>query len=129
MIEVLIQKRLELAPALADGRVYGGIAPDSVRKEPETTRRPYITHFHMGGDLGMTFCGPDGSDQGSVQIDCWANDRGTATALAWQVIARLKTQGTDFAVDTIRRLPSDYEPDTKLHRVSWEVTATTTTPD
>lgn len=129
MIETLIQKRLVESPALAGGRVYGGVAPDSVRLAPEASRRPYITHFHMGGELGMTFCGPDGSDQGGGQIDCWAGSRGEATALAWQVFHRITATGTDFAVDSIRRLPSDYEPDTKLHRVSWEVTATTTTPD
>jgi hypothetical protein len=121
MIETLIQNRLKVDPALADGRVYGGVAPDPVL-------RPYITHFHMGGELGVTFCGPDGSDPGAVQIDCWAETRGAATALAWQVYHRLKTPGPDFAIDSIRRLPSAYEPDTKLHRVSWEVAVTTETP-
>lgn len=61
MIETIIQQRLA---GLAGGRVYGGVAPDPVQ-------RPYITHFHVGGELGMAFCGPDGSDSGSVQIDCW----------------------------------------------------------
>lgn len=117
MLEKLIQDRLE---SLAGGRVYGGVAPDPVQ-------RPYITHFHMGGELGVTFCGPDGSDEGSVQIDCWAASRGEATALAWQVFNALRDAGDDFAVDSIRRLPSAYEPDTKLHRVSWEVAVTTTT--
>lgn len=121
MIETKIQARLSAAPGLAGGRVYGGVAPEGVA-------RPYITHFHMGGQLGVTYCGPDGSDEGSVQIDCWAESRGEATALAWQVFHRLKAAGTDFAVDSIRRLPSEYEPDTKLHRVSWEVSATTETP-
>lgn len=119
MIETMIQNRLRL---LAGGRVYGGVAPDAVQ-------RPYITHFHMGGELGVTFCGPDGSDEGSVQIDCWAASRGEATTIAWEVFHALKTPGTDFAVDSIRRLPSAYEQDTKLHRVSWEVAITTTTPD
>jgi len=119
MIETLIQNRLK---TLVNGRVYGGVAPDSVT-------RPYITHFHMGGELGVTFCGPDGSDEGSVQIDCWAASRGEATTNAWQVFHALKAHGPDFAVDSIRRLPSAYEPDTKLHRVSWEVAITTTTPD
>lgn len=117
MLEVLIQNRLE---HLAGGRVYGGVAPTTVA-------RPYITHFHMGGELGVTYCGPDGSDQGSVQIDCWADSRGAATALGWQVFNALRDAGDDFAVDSIRRLPSAYEPDTKLHRVSWEVAVTTTT--
>lgn len=117
MLEALIQNRLA---HLAGGRVYGGVAPDPVQ-------RPYITHFHMGGDLGVTFCGPDGSDRGSVQIDCWAASRRAATALGWEVFNALKDQGDDFAVDSIRRLPSAYEPDTKLHRVSWEVAVTTTT--
>lgn len=121
MIENLIQSRLMAAPALAGGRVFGGVAKDAIA-------RPYITHFHMGGELGMAFCGPDGSDGGSVQIDCWADNRGAATALAWQVFHRLKAAGTDFAIDSIRRLPSAYEPDTELHRASWEVAITTTTP-
>ncbi len=119
MIETKIQTRLA---TLAGGRVYGGVAPSTVA-------RPYITHFHMGGELGVTFCGPDGSDEGSVQIDCWADSRGAATALAWQVFHALAEQDIDFALDSIRRLPSAYEPDTKLHRVSWEVAVTTTTPD
>lgn len=119
MIETLIQARL--AP-LAGGRVYGGVAPTTVA-------RPYITHFHMGGELGVTYCGPDGSDEGGVQIDCWADSRGAATALGWDVYRALRTPGPDFAIDSIRRLPSAYEPDTKLHRVSWEVAVTTTTPD
>lgn len=119
MIETLIQARLA---ALAGGRVYGGVPASP-------PARPYITHFHMGGELGVTFCGPDGSDEGSAQIDCWGASRGEATALAWQVFHALKAQGPDFAVDSIRRLPSAYEPDTKLHRVSWEVAVTTNTPD
>lgn len=118
MIETVIQSRLA---SLAGGRVFGGVAPDPVA-------RPYITHFHMGGQLGVAFCGPDGSDQGSVQIDCWADSRGAATALAWQVYAALKPHTPDFAASSIRRLPSAYEPDTKLHRVSWEVAGTTETP-
>lgn len=118
MIEAIIQQRLA---GLAGGRVYGGVAPDSVQ-------RPYITHFHVGGELGMAFCGPDGSDAGSVQIDCWAASRGEATSLGWQVYHLLKEQDSEFAAESIRRLPSGYEPDTKLHRVSWEVAATTATP-
>lgn len=115
MIETIIQQRLA---GLAGGRVYGGVAPDPVQ-------RPYITHFHVGGELGMAFCGPDGSDAGSVQIDCWADSRGAATALAWQVYQRLIAQDAAFAAESIRRLPSAYEGDTKLHRVSWEVSALT----
>lgn len=118
MIEAIIQQRLS---GLAEGRVYGGVAPDPVQ-------RPYITHFHVGGELGMAFCGPDGSDAGSVQIDCWAASRGEATSLGWQVYHLLKEQDSQFAAESIRRLPSGYEPDTKLHRVSWEVAATTETP-
>lgn len=121
MIETIIQARLTQAPALAGGRVYAGVAPPTVA-------RPYITHFHVGGELGMAFCGPDGSDSGSVQIDCWAESRSAATALAWQVYHRLTAQDSEFAASSIRRLPSGYEPDTKLHRVSWEVAATTETP-
>lgn len=118
MIETIIQQRLA---GLAGGRVYAGVAPDSVQ-------RPYITHFHVGGEIGMAFRGPDGSDAGSVQIDCWAGSRGEATSLAWQVYHRLTPQDSQFAVESIRRLPSGYEMDTKLHRVSWEVAATTETP-
>lgn len=118
MIETIIQQRLA---GLAGGRVYGGVAPDPVQ-------RPYITHFHVGSELGMAFCGPDGSDAGSVQIDCWAGSRGEATELAWQVYRRLASQDSTFAAESIRRLPSAYEPDTKLHRVSWEVAATTEVP-
>lgn len=122
MIETIIQRRLTGPAPLAGGRVYGGVAPEGVA-------RPYITHFHMGGETGMAFCGPDGSDGGSVQVDVWANSRGEATALAWQVYHRLTAQDSEFAADSIRRLPSAYETDTKLHRVSWEVAATTTIPE
>lgn len=118
MIETIIQQRLA---GLAGGRIYGGVAPDPVQ-------RPYITHFHVGGELGMAFCGPDGSDDGSVQIDCWAGSRGEATELAWQVYRCLAKQDSTFAADSIRRLPSKYEPDTKLHCVSWEVAAITEVP-
>lgn len=118
MIENSIQQRLA---GLAAGHVYGGVAPNPVP-------RPYITHFHVGGELGMTFCGPDGSDAGSVQIDCWAASRAEANDLAWQVYHRLAAQDSEFAAESIRRLPSGYEPDTELHRASWEVAATTATP-
>lgn len=119
MIETKIQTRLA---TLAGGRVYAGVAPSPVA-------RPYITHFHMGGELGVVFSGADGSDEGSVQIDCWADSRGAATALGWEVFHTLAAPGPDFAIDSIRRLPSAHEPDTKLHRVSWEVAVTTETPD
>lgn len=118
MIEKTIQQRLS---ALAGGRVYGGVAPTPVV-------RPYITHFHVGGELGMTFSGADGSDAGAVQIDCWADSRGEATALAWEVKRLLEVQDAVFAASSIRRLPGDYESDTKLFRVSWEVAATTESP-
>jgi len=122
MIERLIQARLKREPAIAAGRVFDGVAPTPVQ-------RPYVRHFHMGGELGVTFCGPDGSDEGSVQIDCFSEFRAGATDLGWDVFRRLKEAGPDFAVDSIRRLPSAYEPDTKLYRVSWEVAVTTNTPD
>lgn len=117
-IEKLIQQRLT---SLAGGRVYGGLAPSPVA-------RPYITHFHLGGELGMTFAGTDGSDGGSVQVDCWADTRADAVALAWEVKRLLDQQDGELAASNIRRLPSDYEADTKLFRASWEVEATTQTP-
>lgn len=123
MIEKIIQSLLTAQPALAGGQVYPDVAPDPVQ-------RPYITHHYVGGELGMTFCGPDGSETDTVQIDCWAENRGEATTLALQVYKRLSVQNTDFAASSIRRLPSAYDPDTKLHRASWEVAITTeTTPD
>lgn len=118
MIELLIHDRIK---HLAGGRVYAGTAP-------QTVARPYITHFHMGGETGMAFCGPDGSDEGSVQVDCWADSRLASVELCWQVFHALAAKGDDLAVDGIRRLPSDYEKDTKLYRVSWEVSATTEIP-
>ena len=117
MIETIIQRLLTAQPALAGGQVYTDVVPDPVQS-------PYITHHYLGGELGMTFRGPDGSEAGSVQIDCWAESAGEATTLALQVYKRLSEQNTDFAASSIRRLPSAYDLNTKLHRVSWEVAIT-----
>lgn len=112
MIEVAIATRL--AP-LAGGHVYPQIAPPDAPS-------PRITWTLVSGSAGVTLSGWDGSTDAQLQVDAWALSKREALVLAAQVFDALLGRDIDFCVSDAARLPDDYEPDTRLFRVSWEYT-------
>lgn len=112
MLEVAIAARLS---SLANGHVYPQIAP------PDAPA-PRITWTLVSGGVGWTLAGWDGSTDAQVQIDSWALSQREAIVLAVQAFNAISTSGADFSVSDAGRLPDDYEPDTRLFRVSWEYT-------
>ena len=112
MIEVAIAARLS---SLAGGHVYPQIAP------PEAPS-PRITWTLVSGGAGWTLSGWDGSTDAQLQIDAWALSKRDAIVLAGQAFDAISASGSDFCVSEAGRLPDDYEPDTRLFRVSWEYT-------
>jgi len=112
MIETAIATRLG---ALAGGRVYPEIAPDDAMT-------PRITWLAAGTVTGWVLSGWDGSQQATLQVDCWADTKLLAVELGWQVFNAMAEPGPGFSVGDAQRLPDDYEADTRLYRVSWEFT-------
>lgn len=112
MIESHIAARLG---ALAGGRVYPDIAPADAAA-------PRITWLAVGTVTGWVLSGWDGSQNASLQVDCWANTRLEAIQLGQQTFEALAQPGPGFTVGGAQRLPDDYEADTRLYRVSWEFT-------
>jgi hypothetical protein len=110
MIEASIALRLG---QLASGHVYPGIAPGDAPV-------PRITWMVIGGTTGWVLAGWDGSSDTQVQVDCWASSQYVALQLADQTFRHMAEPGEDFNVSDARRLPDDYEDDTRLFRVSWE---------
>ena len=70
----------------------------------------------------MTLSGWDGSTDAQLQVDAWALSKREALVLAAQVFDALLSSDINFCVSDAARLPDDYEPDTRLFRVSWEYT-------
>ncbi|MCS3467397.1 hypothetical protein M2401_001118 [Pseudomonas sp. JUb42] len=112
MIEIAIAARLG---ALAGGRVYPEIAP-------EGAGTPRITWLGAGTVTGWVLSGWDGSEQATLQVDCWADTKLQAIELGGQVFEAMAEPGPGFTVGHAQRLADDYESDTRLHRVSWEFT-------
>ena len=112
MIETAITARIGM---LADGRVYPEIAPTDAAS-------PRITWTLISGGAGWTLSGWDGSTDAQIQIDAWALSKREAILLAEQAFDLMSASGPDFCVSEAMRLPDDYEPDTRLFRVSWEYT-------
>ncbi|NNA18884.1 tail completion protein gp17 [Pseudomonas lundensis] len=112
MIEVAIAARLA---SLAGGHVYPEIAPSDAPS-------PRLTWTLVGGGAGWTLSGWDGSSDAQLQVDAWALSKREAIVLAEQVFSAISACGTDFCVSDAGRLPDDYEPDSRLFRVSWEYT-------
>lgn len=112
MIEVAIAARLA---SLAGGHVYPQIAPPDAPS-------PRITWTLVSGSAGWTLAGWDGSTDAQLQVDAWALSKRDAIVLAGQAFDAISASGSDFCVSKAGRLPDDYEPDTRLFRVSWEYT-------
>lgn len=112
MLEVAVAARLAV---LAGGHVYPQIAP------PDAPA-PRITWTLISGGAGWTLAGWDGSTDAQLQIDTWALSKREAIVLAESVFGAMSGSNSDFSVSDAARLPDDYEPDTRLFRVSWEYT-------
>jgi hypothetical protein len=92
---------------LVSGRVYPDVAP-------EATLRPYLTYQKIGGSsVNFLDQAPPGASNARIQVNVWADTRGSAAALA------------RIVEDTLRAAPglqmtveggpvSVYEPDTRL---------------
>jgi hypothetical protein len=98
-----------LAP-LAPTTAFGGADP---------TVRPRITYQVITGSYNETLRGT-GPYRGRRQIDIWALTYAAARGLADQAKVALRS---GLNVGAITDNPDDYEADTKLHRVSFDVAA------
>lgn len=86
-----------------------------------TTALPRYTYQLVSGSDDVTFDGDArGATRRRVQVDTWASDYPTARKQSDAARAALYAALT---VGEITDNPSDYEPDTKLHRASFDVEA------
>jgi Protein of unknown function (DUF3168) len=97
--------------ALLQGLVSGRVFPDVA---PENTVRPYCTYQTVGGQaVNFLKQAAPGASNARVQINVWADTRGTASALARQ-IEDLMRAAPGMQV-TVEGAPvSIYETDTRL---------------
>lgn len=86
---------------------------------PENTTRPYVTYQRVTGKRHTTLNSGAGAPRADFQVDVWANSKGEARTLADSLIDALPGL---LKVGDISDNPDDYEPDTKLHRASFDVT-------
>lgn len=56
---------------------------------PQGKPHPYVVLHRIGGAEGYTLKGPDGLQQGRVQVDCYAPSEADATKVSRVVIAAL----------------------------------------
>lgn len=85
------------------------------------TTGPRFTYQTVGGTNTETFdAGEQAASYVRVQVDCWADDFGTAQRLA---IAARTALYASLTVGEMTTNPDDYESDTGLFRASFDVTA------
>lgn len=90
---------------------------------PQGTSPPYIRYAGIGGSDDVTFDADGmGATSGTIQIDAFALDYGTAEKLA-QAARKALYASPAVTVGEITDLPDDYEGDTKLFKVSFQVEA------
>lgn len=89
--------------------------------DADPTKRPRITYQVVSGAYNENLGGV-GPYRGRRQIDIWALTYAQAYGLAAQARVALQA-GLD--VGSITDNPDSYEPDTKLHRISFDVAAWT----
>lgn len=87
---------------------------------PQDTERPYVVFTPVGVSTEMYFANPDDVDYDRVSIDCWADNFPAADAIAKACRAAL--MGNGYLISGF----SDYEDDTKLYRVTFDLELVTT---
>jgi hypothetical protein len=103
--------------------VLNDVGPTFPAIAPEGTKAPYIRYLGIGGEDEQTYDGDGyGATQGSVQVDAFALDYGSAERLA-QSARRALYDAAALTVGKIIDLPDDYEEKTKLFKVSFQVDA------
>jgi hypothetical protein len=92
---------------LVSGRMYPDVAP-------EATLRPYLTYQKVGG-AAVNFLdqAPPGTSNARIQVNVWADTRGSAAALA-RIIEDTLRAAPGLRVTVEGGPVSIYEPDTKL---------------
>lgn len=99
--------------ALVGPRIYPVTAPQDVAK-------PYLVWSPVGVSTERYLANPEDVDYDRVSVDCWALDYPTANAIA--KAARAALQGHGYLASGF----TDYEPDTKLYRVTFDWSMVTT---
>jgi hypothetical protein len=92
------------------------LAPTSSFAGADAANRPRITHQIIAGVENENLRGA-GPPRRRYQIDVWADTHGAARGLADQAKVALRA---GLVVGSITDNPDDYEPDTKLCRVSFD---------
>jgi hypothetical protein len=95
------------------------LAPTTPFGDANPAIRPRITYQIVAGGYNENLRGA-GPYRGRRQIDVWALTYGQARGLADQAKVALRS---GLNVGAIIDNPDDYETDTKLHRVSFDVAA------
>lgn len=96
-----------------------GLAPTTPFADADPTVRPRITYQTIAGGYNEHLQGA-GPYRGRRQIDVWALTYAQARGLADSAKVALRS---GLNVGAITDNPDDYEADTKLHRVSFDVAA------
>ncbi len=87
------------------------------------TKPPYIRYSGIGGGDEPTYDGDGtGATSGTVQVDAFALDYPTADRLSHEARQALYAS-PDVTVGQITDLPDNYEVDTKLFSVSFQIEA------
>lgn len=95
------------------------LAPTTPFADANPATRPRITYQSITGRYNENLSGA-GPYRGTRQIDVWALTYAQAHGLADQAKVALRA---GLNVGSITDNPDDYETDTKLHRVSFDVAA------
>lgn len=95
------------------------LAPTTPFGDANPASRPRITYQKVAGSDNENLRGA-GPYRGRRQIDVWALTYAQADGLAAQAKVALRS---GLNVGSIMDNPDDYEEDTKLHRVSFDVAA------
>lgn len=106
--------------------IYAALSPVAATHPvvaPPGAVAPYLRYQGVAGVDEATYDGDGmGATSGRVQIDAFATDFGTAERLSRQARAALYAY-PGLTVGEITDNPDDFEADTKLFRVSFDVTA------
>lgn len=118
MAELLLTARLlghAAVRAQADTRIYPLVIP----QDPPPVY-PGITYQRITSDHVASLQGHSGLVDARVQIDVWALSYAGAKALAREVKAAITEPGADKLGGLLLTDLDDYEPDTRLYRVSMD---------
>lgn len=90
---------------------------------PQGTAAPYVRYAGIGGREAPSFDADGmGATSGTIQVDSFALDYSAAEKLA-QAARKALYASSAVTVGEIIDLPDDYEGDTKLFKVSFQVEA------